>query len=855
MAATGAVVGSVPVRASQENASRRHYEPDVLHPWSANTHPTDVAQSHVEEISAGTHKYSVLQGGTMDGRNCRSPMGCGIAREGALLQTWESNRSVRMENVGDADVVNPWLSNGRNNFRSVEEIVSSAVTPDMTDADKAFALWFQEIQYRHHSPGDNSELGDPVKVFNIYGYNTCGNDSICLATLWRKAGLKVAPARALGHCISQAFYDGAWHFYDGDMHSVYLLRDNQTVAGEQDIVRDHDLIKRTHSKGILFLDSWWSEPEMCSMYFFEGPVAGERSGKADTTMNMTLRPGEALVWRWGQVRPVKYHGMLRTTPTYEGPIYDGLWEYRPDLSKAVWRKGAAAVENVATGPDGLAAADGKTGTIAWTMRSPYVFVGGRIEVEGEGARFFICQDGKTWRPVQDDLDKFFSIVGPACYEYQLKCQLEPTARLRRLAIINDVQMAPLALPEMVVGANLFTYSDQSPGDRKVRITHHWVERSATRPPQAPAGEVWPPDGGEVEGTDVVFRWTAPGDPDGDAIADYHFELSGRADMKWPLSMSFYKLISRTADAAKEKDKATGKDKVTVKAQYTVPQPGLLTPDHSYYWRVRAQDDKGVWGSWSKTWSFTARGPVHPLDVTVDYNQGKGLGILRWKANPVGRRPVKYRVYGSNEKGFTIADQRHQGVVGVTKEQMAGWNPWFPANFIAETTATELAVLGGDVDLVAANKTYYRVVAVDEQGKRSGPSDYAVAPRPVIYSKPVLAAHVGVEYRYQVLASRSLGDLSARMADDRQTSGYFDIEKARFTLTQGPAWLRIDEATGMLSGTPDAPGTADVAVTVTIDRQVRKLDEGVLRWGGEKVLSVNTERVGAATQKFVIEYRR
>jgi len=44
-------------------------------------------------------------------------MSCGIAREGAFLQNWESNRSVRMENVGDADIVNPWLSNGRNHFR------------------------------------------------------------------------------------------------------------------------------------------------------------------------------------------------------------------------------------------------------------------------------------------------------------------------------------------------------------------------------------------------------------------------------------------------------------------------------------------------------------------------------------------------------------------------------------------------------------------------------------------------------------------------------------------------------------------------------------------------------------------
>ena len=161
-----------------------------LDPRQSVPHPTDVEKSHVETIVTQERRYTVIQGGTMDGRNCRSPMGCGIAREGAFLQTWESNRSVRMENVGQTDVVNPWLSNGRNNFRNVDEIVAAAVTPGMTDAEKAFALWFQEIQYRHHSPGDNNELGDPVKVFNVYGYNTCGNDSICLATLWREAGLQ-----------------------------------------------------------------------------------------------------------------------------------------------------------------------------------------------------------------------------------------------------------------------------------------------------------------------------------------------------------------------------------------------------------------------------------------------------------------------------------------------------------------------------------------------------------------------------------------------------------------------------------------------------------------------------------------
>jgi hypothetical protein len=349
----------------------------------------------------------------------------------------------------------------------------------------------------------------------------------------------------------------------------------------------------------------------------------------------------------------------------------------------------------------------------------------------------------------------------------------------------------------------------------------------------------------------VFQWTAPEVPDGGRIGDYHFELSRRADMKLPLSMDFYKLISRTADASVVRDKDGNIASATVKSQYTLPLPGLLTPDQKYHWHVRAMSDKGVWGPWSKTWSFTARGVACPVDVTVDYDQAKGVGTLKWKANPAGKRPAKYRVYGSDEKGFTIGDQRYQGTVGISKEDMSAWNPWFPANFIAETTATELVVMGSGVSLPAANRTYYRVVAVDEQGKRSGPSDYATGPRPIIYSQPVLTAKVGAEYRYPVLANRSLGDLTARMRGNDQVSGYFDIEKPKFAIEQGPAWLKIDAATGVLSGTPAAAGKVEVAVTATIDREVRKLDEKALAWGNEKVLSTATERVGVATQRFVI----
>jgi hypothetical protein len=121
---------------------------DKLAPWGTNAHPTDAPKRHVEKITGGRHVYVVRQGGTMDGANCRSPLGVGMTDGPAIEQTWESNRAVRLENTGATDVINPWLANGRNGFRTLDEIVASAVQRGMTDREKAHALWFQEIEVR-----------------------------------------------------------------------------------------------------------------------------------------------------------------------------------------------------------------------------------------------------------------------------------------------------------------------------------------------------------------------------------------------------------------------------------------------------------------------------------------------------------------------------------------------------------------------------------------------------------------------------------------------------------------------------------------------------------------------------------
>src|SRR5262249_5503894 len=58
---------------------------DALEPWASNRHPKDAARRHTEEISAARQEYRVTHGGTMDGTNCRSPIGGSF---GVWDQSW-----------------------------------------------------------------------------------------------------------------------------------------------------------------------------------------------------------------------------------------------------------------------------------------------------------------------------------------------------------------------------------------------------------------------------------------------------------------------------------------------------------------------------------------------------------------------------------------------------------------------------------------------------------------------------------------------------------------------------------------------------------------------------------------------
>jgi hypothetical protein len=109
-----------------------------------------------------------------------------------------------------------------------------------------------------------------------------------------------------------------------------------------------------------------------------------------------------------------------------------------------------------------------------------------------------------------------------------------------------------------------------------------------------------------------------------------------------------------------------------------------------------------------------------------------------------------------------------------------------------------------------------VVAVDENGNESGPSDYAEFPRPFIYGRLPDKLKVGQDFTHKPGVIASIGDLKSKGG---YNAAFWDREYLSFALVQAPEWLKIDVETGEISGTPGTEeiGKHDVILRVTDSR--------------------------------------
>jgi len=766
-------------------------------------------KTHHEVVTTGDHEYTLEMRGAVDAENATTRL------HGGWEIGFQPHIALIMENTGDIPVENPRIViNDERNWWTLDSMLAEALRGARTDQDKVYFIWDFVRRNRHHAHPvfernrEAWELHDPVTYLNVYGAGFCDDSGSVGAMLYHAAGLngpdgKDRPfVRALhGHMMCEVFAgdnpaEAGWQFMDIDEGAFYLDRENERPASGDELARDHDLARREFVYGTVF--SGWNSGERAAALFGADDERTTRLGSG-REIRLRLRSGEKIEYRWDNVGkfPANSPDIARK---YYG---NSLVTYRPRLSR-VARRYSVADEGGLAEPTVPSAAVSGSGRLAWAtieMDTAYPVCGGRVRADFVGRdpadRFGIdvSLDNETWQEVFEDegygeklgrvdLDPWLDIKkAPPKRRFYVRARLMSangarSANLRDLVIEADVMVSPEALPRLRLGRNRVVYTDETDTDHEMTITHVWRECDSVVPPDPPP-LLYPGDGATVRDSLLTFRWQPVPD-----ASRYHIQVSRRQDMRIPYRSSFDAVVNETC--------------------FGMPFKGVFAPDTIYYWRVRTQDKDGVWGKWSHVSKFEWQGPRVPVNLrrTVD---GSTFG-LHWEPNPRGTRPVRYKVYGSNEKGFSVSDEPYE-VVDLGER---------PANLVGTTANTSIKVVGPDLRGRGYNKCFYRVVAIDEHGTESGCSDYVEMPHPFFYSRPVTEARVGEEYTYKPGILASLGDLQHRYEEPKYK--YWDVEKYTFSLLSGPPWLGIDRDTGRLTGVPSVDGVGAWKVVVSATNQ-------------------------------------
>ena len=674
-------------------------------------------------------------------------------------QVFEPNLYVAIENVGETDVVNPWLvANGQRDWWSVHtllpEIERIAGGGRLSDADKMMAIWKFVVDEMYDSRIGLSwfdDMADPVKLFNVYGFDGCVTNAVVSRRLAEAMGLDAREiwlgglldghgrGRSCAHDIFEAFADGSWHFLDTDLMVFFLKRDNRTVAGSEDLANDIDLLRRSHRNlglcGRDLAEKVFYYTEFREKQFVYPPTKGgawtSNAGAVTQgvgryprphTMALRLRPGEKLVRYWDNVGKNVVRGR-RLHPDVR--FSNGKLVYRPDLRSPAALRGAESAKNVVQEPSGRRAAMHpsrveQVSEIVWKIESPYAIAGARVGItcrrktQHDGLELLLSKDGRSWRSVWVaaggridacmELDWFLNPalndwreerdvawrMGP-CYGYYIKVAMWAGSSPDGVgldAIRFDTDIQCATRSLPSLFRGKNTIEYRD-DSRDPRKVRVTYGWQEERSVQPPGAPelVFPKPGADVDCLDFEFRWRKPKGR-GARIDDYHIQVSRYPDFRWCVCPTLDRYVGRTAYAGQTR----------WKAQF----PNLLNPDETYYWRVRARNARGVWGQWSDVRSCVPHGPRHVLGLAL--RKRGGQSALTWSPNPEGNPPAEYRVHASTEPGGFSATE--ENLVAVTRE------PCFALPAQARK-----------------KRMFYRVVAVDAKGVPSTPSEYACRPGP------------------------------------------------------------------------------------------------------------------------------
>ena len=405
------------------------------------------------------------------------------------------------------------VSDKSQDVSTLEAWKATYIKPQMSEQEKAIAIFNTMVRYRHQASPPNeyllSEMAgghvhDPLKTIHVYGYGQC----CCVAGentgLARYLGLPARGRDITAHSVCEVQYDGGWHLIDSSVMN-YFVKDDGKLASVDEI---HDAIRAWFSASpehqkIAGVDSelrkfaknggWKQGPPLLAkadnFYGKDGVNDAGWHGWPSTMqeyykirepaeytvtmgyqLNVQLRPGEKITRNFFS-RGIEY------TNDCEAETYKSLTD-RKHLGmqgklgdRAPGRIGDGTIEwNVPM--DQLKSVALSSDDSGFVLRFPssYVYVKGKGTVKttvasgGNVTVSFSDNNGLDWK----EIAKFDKSGEQAIelndlikrrYDYRLKFALAGSGtRVDAIHTAHDFQCSQAALPVIAAGENRMTFS-------------------------------------------------------------------------------------------------------------------------------------------------------------------------------------------------------------------------------------------------------------------------------------------------------------------------------------------------------------------------------------------------------------
>lgn len=415
-----------------------------------------------------------------------------------------------------AEVAEPWVATDRTvDCSSLETIVRDVIKPEMTDEQKALALYhFFRQRVFHYKNLPESRI--PLKTLNVMGNTLCGSQGTCMKGLLEAAGLK---ARVVchtdgSHTFYEAFYDGGWHGFDTFANFyVYTRGDKPHIASFEELQKDPSLVKDAVAEKR-------AAPGLCHcgddpMAFASGfkVLAYEPAKSAWNVKACALRKGEEIVrsW-WPEGKPLpgsfsgKQAGPMHTCGGKDRdaePFLFKFWEpyviknwsgvsnsfrhyangrinYSPHLELGDHSDGMISARGIQHGAAGLSG----EGEWIFPVKCSFYITGGALALEatcteaGDAVEAFVSVDnGKVWAPVLSGkdsgkkeykgvFDKDVAKAATGRHDYQVKLALKGKAVLHKILLQTIFSHNAMAAPHLMPGKNKVTLTAAAGADLK-----------------------------------------------------------------------------------------------------------------------------------------------------------------------------------------------------------------------------------------------------------------------------------------------------------------------------------------------------------------------------------------------------